>query len=101
MRPLLSLPRSPLAPSPPGPSLSPSPCFWPAAAAADLKSKGHEGVLAKLDATADDAGEIDGVAGYPTMLLYRGGKKVSHDGRRCCGWPAAGLRMRVCCLAGG
>ena len=35
-------------------------------------------MLAKLDATADDAGEIDGVAGYPTMLLYRGGKKVGH-----------------------
>ena len=59
----------------------------PAAAAADLKSKGHEGVLAKLDATADDAGEIDGVAGYPTMLLYRGGKKVSHPWRPLLPWP--------------
>ena len=45
------------------------------AAAKILAFDGHEGVLAKLDATASKS-EIVGVKGYPTMLLFRGGENI-------------------------
>ena len=45
------------------------------AAANLLAFDGHEGVLAKLDATASKS-EIVGVKGYPTMLLFRGGENI-------------------------
>jgi protein disulfide-isomerase-like protein len=45
------------------------------AAANLLAFDGHEGVLAKLDATASES-EIVGVKGYPTMLLFRGAENI-------------------------
>ena len=45
------------------------------AAANLLAFDGHEGVLAKLDATASKS-EIVGVKGYPTMLLFRGAENI-------------------------